>query len=72
MEEQKHDAATFESSEDLFEPAAGYVPDEILEERTPLSATKQRLVEKRRLAEQRLEEHRLRDELGDYSLELND
>ena len=33
---------------------------------------KQRLAAKRRRAEQRLEERRLRDELGDYDLHLDD
>jgi len=36
------------------------------------SSTRQYLAEKRRRAEQRLEEKRLRDELGDYDLELDD
>ena len=72
MGEQKQEPVTSEPLEDLFEPAIGDLTEEILQELVPLSSEKQRLVEKRRLAEQRLEEQRLRDELGDYSLELDD
>jgi hypothetical protein len=72
MEEQKQEPATSEPLEDLFEPGLGDISEEMLQELAPISSEKQRLVEKRRLAEQRLEERRLRDELGDYSLELDD
>ena len=73
MEEQKQEPATSEPLEDLFEPGIGDISEEmLLQELVPISSEKQRLVEKRRLAEQRLEERRLRDELGDYSLELDD
>jgi len=72
MEEQKQEPSTSEPLEDLFEPAIGDISEEMLQDLVPLSSEKQRLVEKRRLAELRLEERRLRDELGDYSLELDD
>jgi hypothetical protein len=72
MEEQKQEPATSELLDDLFEPGLGDISEEMLQELAPISSEKQRLVEKRRLAEQRLEERRLRDELGDYSLELDD
>ena len=73
MGEQKQEPGSSESLDDLFEPGIGDISEEILlQELVPLSSEKQRLVEKRRLAEQRLEERRLRDELGDYSLELDD
>ena len=72
MEEQKQEPSTSEPLEDLFEPAVGDISEEMLQDLVPLSSEKQRLVEKRRLAELRLEERRLRDELGDYSLELDD
>ena len=72
MEEQKQEPSTSEPLEDLFEPAIGEISEEMLQDLVPLSSEKQCLVEKRRLAEQRLEEKRLRDELGDYSLELDD
>jgi len=61
-----------EPLEDLFEPSFGELSDELLEELEPVSTEKQRLVQKRRQAEQRLEEKRLRDELGYYDLELED
>lgn len=70
MEERNQEPATPEPSEDLFEPALGDISEELIQALTPLSSAKKRLVEKRRLAELRLEENRLRDELGDYDLEL--
>ena len=72
MEEQKQKPSTPEPLEDLFEPAFGDISEEMLQDLVPLSSEKHRLVQKRRLAEQRLEEQRLRDELGDYNLELDD
>lgn len=71
MGERNQEPSTTDPLEDLFEPAMGDLSDEILQELAPVSTGKQRLVEKRRLAEQRLEEKRLRDELGDYDLELD-
>lgn len=61
-----------EPLEDLFEPSFGELSDELLEELEPVSTEKQRLVQKRRQAEQRLEEKRLQDELGYYDFELED
>ena len=61
-----------EALDDIFEPILGDLSDNLLEELAPVPSDKQRLVQKRRLAEQRLEEKRLRDELGDYDLELDD
>ena len=61
-----------EPLEDLFEPTLGELTEEEMEELAPASASKRRLAEKRRRAEQRLEELRLRDELGYYDLELDD
>ena len=59
---------------DLVEEGQEYADliQEMLQDLMPLSSEKHRLVQKRRLAEQRLEEQRLRDELGDYNLELDD
>lgn len=71
MGERNHDTSTPETLEDLFEPALGDIPDELLQDLLPMSTEKQMLVQKRRLAEQRLEEKRLRDELGDYDLHLD-
>ena len=46
--------------------------DEDFDEAGPASTDKQRLADKRRRAEQRLEQRRLREELGYYDLELGD
>ena len=71
MEERNQTSSKTELAEDLFEPALGEVSDELLQEALPISSEKRRLVEKRRLAEQRLEERRLQDELGEYDLHLD-
>ena len=76
MGERHQEPATSEPLDDLLEPMLADLAADLAEEEfqniAPVSSGKQRLVEKRRLAEQRLEERRLRDELGDYDLELND
>ena len=72
MGERKQEPAATDPLEDLFEPVIGDMSEEEFEDLAPMSSEKQRLAEKRRRAEQRLEEKRLRDELGDYDLELDD
>jgi hypothetical protein len=72
MGERNREPATTETLDDIFEPGLGDLSEEELRELVPISSDKQRLAEKRRRAEQRLEERRLRDELGDYDLELDD
>lgn len=72
MGERNRETQSAEPLEDLYEPSFSDLSDELLQEMEPLSTEKQRLVQKRRLAELRLEERRLRDELGDYDLELDD
>ncbi len=72
MAEGKQDSSTADSLDDYYDPAMGDVSDEVLQDLVPFSSEKRRLVEKRRLAEQRLEERRLREELGDYDLHLDD
>ncbi|NCF17342.1 MAG: hypothetical protein GWP63_03810 [Haliea sp.] len=72
MGERNQESASSEPLDDLFEPVIGELSEEELRELVPVSSEKQRLAEKRRRAEQRLEEKRLRDELGDYDLELDD
>ena len=72
MGERNQDSASTEPLDDLFEPMIGELSEEEMRELAPVSTEKQRLAEKRRRAEQRLEERRLRDELGDYDLELDD
>lgn len=71
MAERNHESTAPEPLDDIFEPALGDISDEMLQDFAPMSSEKQRLVQKRRLAEQRLEEKRLRDELGDYDLHLD-
>jgi hypothetical protein len=72
MGERKQESSVSDDLEEFFEPAIGDVSDDLLQELVPFSSEKQRLVQKRRLAEQRLEERRLREELGDYDLLLDD
>ena len=71
MGERNQEPSAPEPLDDFFEPGLGDISDDMLQDFTPMSSEKQRLVEKRRLAEQRLEEKRLRDELGDYDLHLD-
>jgi len=72
MGERNQEPASQDSLDELFEPLLGDSPDDMFKDMAPASSEKQKLVEKRRLAEKRLEEKRLRDELGDYDLELDD
>jgi hypothetical protein len=72
MGERNREPAATETLDDIFEPGLGELSEEDLQELAPMSSEKQRIVDKRRRAEQRLEEKRLRDELGDYDLELDD
>ncbi len=72
MGERNQESAGQDDLDDLFEPMLGELNDEELEALAPLSSTKQLLAEKRRRAEQRLEQRRLREELGDYDLEFDD
>jgi len=72
MEERSPEPAGPEPMEDLFEPNLGDMSEEDMEELEPLSSSKRHLAEKRRRAEQRLEEKRLKDELGYYDLEFDD
>jgi hypothetical protein len=72
MGERNQETTTSDSLEDLFEPALGELNDEEFEELEAAVTDKQRLAEKRRRAEQRLEQKRLRDELGYYDLDIDD
>lgn len=69
MGERNQETVSSEPTEDIFEPGLGDLLDEELEALMPLSGEKQCLAEKRRRAEQRLEEKRMRDELGYYDLD---
>ncbi|TDG15895.1 hypothetical protein E2F43_06630 [Seongchinamella unica] len=72
MGERNQEPSQPEPLDDIFEPVLGDLSDEDFADLSPISSDKQRLAEKRRRAEQRLEEKRLRDELGYYDLELDD
>ncbi len=72
MAERNQDSASTEPLDDFFEPVLGDLGEDDLSELVPVSSEKQRLAAKRRKAEQRLEERRLRDELGYYDLQLDD
>ncbi|MEP1470019.1 MAG: hypothetical protein ABJK20_02455 [Halieaceae bacterium] len=61
-----------EPLDDLLEPMLDELIDDEIEDVTPLALNKKLLADKRRKAEQRLEEKRLRDELGFYDLEFDD
>lgn len=71
MGERDLESSTSESMDDDYEPGADDISEDMLQGIAPLSSEKQQLVQRRRLAEQRLEEQRLRDELGDYDLQLD-
>ena len=72
MSEHNQEPISPEPLDDFFEPVLGDITEDDFQDLSPTSTEKQRLAEKRRRAEQRLEERRLRDELGYYDLELND
>jgi len=72
MAERNQDSTASDSLDDFFEPMIGDLSDDDMQELVPVSSEKQRLAAKRRRAEQRLEERRLRDELGYYDLQLDD
>ncbi|MFT6274896.1 MAG: hypothetical protein ACJAZ0_000985 [Halioglobus sp.] len=72
MRERSQEPTSPELLDDIFEPALSELVDEEDQELVAPSSVKRALVEKRRRAELRLEQRRLRDELGDYDLELDD
>ena len=71
MGERDLESSTSESMDGGYEPGADDISDDILQGIAHLSSDKQQLVQRRRLAEQQLEEKRLRDELGDYDLQMD-
>ena len=72
MGERTREPVNNEQLDDVFEPMMDDLTEDEFEELTPLAASKKLLAEKRRRAELRLEEKRLRDELGFYDLEFDD
>tara|TARA_R110002072_G_scaffold201058_1_gene358770 strand:+ start:1039 stop:1260 length:222 start_codon:yes stop_codon:yes gene_type:complete len=71
MGERDVESSTSESMDDGYELGADDISEDMLQGIAPLSSEKQQLVQRRRLTEQRLEEKRLRDELGDYDLQMD-
>ena len=69
MRERSQETVTTDPLDDVFEPAITDLVDEDLVELLPPSSLRKSLTEKRRRAEQRLEERQLRDELGDFDLD---
>ena len=72
MGERNQEPANVEPLDEVFEPALDDMVDDEFEEPTPMASSKKLLAEKRRKAEVRLEEKRLRDGLGFYDLEFDD
>ena len=72
MAERNQDSTSADSIDELFDPMLGDMEEDELSQLAPFSTEKQRLAAKRRRAEQRLEERRLRDELGYYDLTFDD
>jgi hypothetical protein len=72
MRERNQEPVIIDPLDDIFDPALDEISEDELEELAPIASSKKRLAEKRRRAELRLEEKRLRDELGDYDLEFDD
>ena len=71
MGDHKQESAP-DGMEELFEPVIGEFSEEAYEGLSTVSSEKHELAEKRRRAERRIEELRLREELGDYDLEFDD
>lgn len=72
MGERNQENVKQESLEDIFDPVIGEMTEQELGDIAPLSSDKLLLAEKRRRAEQRLEERRMRDELGCYDMDFDD
>jgi len=72
MRERSQESVPADPLDDVFEPALSELVDDDLVDFIPPSSMRHNLVEKRRRAERLLEDKRLRDELGDYDLELDD
>lgn len=70
----RNQESTQDGMDELFEPVIGEFSEEAYEGLSTESepSPKHDLAEKRRRAEQRIEELRLREELGDYDLEFDD
>ena len=71
MGERDLEPSASASMNDDYEPATDDISTDMLQAIMPFASEKSQLVQRRRLAEQRAEEKRLRDELGDYDLQLD-
>jgi len=69
---EREQASDLDGNDDGFDPNVGDYGDVDLAPLEAFSSQKQRLAAMRRRAERRLEEKRLREELGDYDLQLDD
>jgi len=69
---EREQAAGLDGNDDGFESLVGDCDNDDFEPLEAFSSQKQRLAAMRRRAERRLEEKRLREELGDYDLVLDD
>ncbi len=69
---ERNQEAGQDGLEDLFEPGLAELSEEELRSMAPASENRMLLAEKRRRAEQRLEERRLRDVLGYDDFEFGD
>ena len=72
MGDQKAVPEESDAVAEIFEPVLGDLVEEELDDILPGEKVSNSLAEKRRRAEARLEEKRLRDELGYYDLEFDD
>lgn len=72
MGEQRQEPMAMDPLEDFFDPALGEGLDDEVDKMLPAGSDKADLALKRRRAEQRLEEKRLRDELGYDDLQLDE
>lgn len=72
MTQSTQETSASDSLDDMFEPVLADGLDDDFDGLLPTSSDKQILAEKRRRTEQRLEQRRLREELGCYDLELGD
>ncbi|KGE04859.1 PA3496 family putative envelope integrity protein [Pseudohaliea rubra] len=68
----REQATDLDGNDDGFDPNIADYGDDDFAPLEAFSSQKQRLAAMRRRAERRLEEKRLREELGDYDLELDD
>jgi hypothetical protein len=72
MGESSQESVSQDGLDDLFEPGLAELSEDELRSMAPVTSNRALLAEKRRRAEQRLEERRLRDVLGYDDFEFGD